>query len=845
MAEEMRLHLDEMTMANIEDGMDPVEARFAAQRRFGGLAQIEERCRDEHGFNWLLQVPHDVCYAVRSLCRARGYSLTVLATLTLGIGVSTAVYKITEWSLFRSAPYPHPEQLFFIGFKDKQNQSGYYHAGLFFEALQQQTRVFSEYAAVENSSFNVVVDGSPSPENILSISRDGFHALGITPALGRAFLPAEFTAGSDNVVVLSDWFWQQHYNRAPDILGRTLVVDRITYTIVGVLGIGQPVPPYFSGGIYRPLVFKFDPSHVFEPHLFIIGRLGPGISPEEAEVALSLIKLPAVPAWAAPYFAGQTTVLTNIGEINRRDIWWVMVAAAVVLYGISCLNAMNLMFIRLLGRRREMNIRLAVGSSRWQVVQLLIVESLVLSAAAFAAVTIGAQWCIPLVFHFLDGGDMGLFWNYWDWRTLSCIGSLSLIACTAIAIGAALRLAKADIGTGLKDGGPTSGEGRRAGRIRTSLVVIQAAFAVVLLVGTGLMLNSFKRLRDVNLGLDPVGKVKIAITFPRGYELKPEAQLDLFDRLQERLARLPGVRAASYSQDFILSGAMHSITGLRMKDGTYQDVAGIISATDFQQAAGLSMERGRWLSSKRGIYETVINETLAKARFGDTDPIGQFLQFNATGRQYEVVGVVRNVHDTIRSPQGMCFYAAAWQYPQYLNCVVLRLDRDPDKAFAAGVRRAIYQVDPRVAVPVIDSMDQVISNEVWSERYLYTVLKGLAAIAVGLTAVGIFSVIAYTVDNRKTEFGVRMALGATTPSALVGSVLRQGLSAAAIGFVIGGAGALALTRYMQSMLFETKSYDPWVYSAVALLLALSAAAACWLPARKAARIDVVGLLKSG
>jgi predicted permease len=842
MAEEMRQHLDEMTRANIEDGMDPVEARFAAKRRFGGLAQIEERCRDEHGFSRLLQVPHDVRYAVRSLYRARGYSLTVLATLTLGIGVSTLVYEITEWSLFRSSPYPKPEQLFLIGFKDRQNQSGYYHAGLFFEALQQQTGVFSEYAAIENSWFNVVVDGSPSSENVLSISKDGFHTLGITPALGRAFLPAEFTSGSDRVAVLSDSFWQQHYNRAPDVLGRTLLVDQNAYTIVGVLGIGQQVPTYFNGGIYRPLVFKVDPAKVFDPHLFIIGRLGPGIPPDEAKAALSLIKLPEVPARAVPYFADQTTVLTNIREIDRRDVWWVMVAAAAFLYGISCLNAMNLMFIRLLGRRREMNIRLAVGGSRWKVVQLLVVESLVLSMAAFAAVAIGAQWCVPLVFHFLNGGDMGHFWNYWDWRTLSCIGSLSLFACTAIAIGAGLRLAKADIGMGLKDGGPTSGESRRAGRIRASLVVIQVAFAVVLLVGTGLMLSSFKRLQDVNLGLDPVGKVKIGITFPRGYELKPEAQLELFDRLQGKLALLPGVRAASYSQDFILSGTMHSIARIQMKDGTFQDVAGVISATDFQQAAGLTMKRGRWLSSKRGIYEVVINETLSRVRFGDTDPIGQFLQFNATGRHYEVVGVVRNVHDTIRSPQGMCIYAAAWQYPQYLNCVVLRLDRDPDKAFAAGVRRAIYEVDPRVAVLEIDSMNQVISNEVWAERYLYTVLKGLAAIAVGLTAVGIFSVIAYTVDNRKTEFGVRMALGAT-PSRLVGSVMRQGLSAAAVGFAIGGAGALALTRYMQSMLFETKSYDPWVYSAVALLLALSAAAACWLPAQKAARIDVAGLLK--
>jgi putative ABC transport system permease protein len=375
-------------------------------------------------------------------------------------------------------------------------------------------------------------------------------------------------------------------------------------------------------------------------------------------------------------------------------------------------------------------------------------------------------------------------------------------------------------------------------------VVIQAAFAVVLLVGTGLMLSSFKRIRDVDLGLDPVGKVKIRIVFPRGYELKPEAQLQLFERLKEKLALLPGVRAVSYSQDFILSGTMHSIAGLQMKDGTFQDVAGVISAADFQKAAGLTMRRGRWLSSQRGIYEVVINEALARARFGGEDPIGQFVRFNVGGRQYEVVGVVRNVHDTIRSPQGMCFYSAAWIYPQYLNCMVLRLDHDPENDFSTGVRRAIYEVDPRVTVPEIDSMDRVVSNEVWAERYLYSVLTGLAAIAVGLTAVGIFSVIAYSVDNRKAEFGVRMALGAT-PSKLVGSVMRQGLSAATVGFMIGGAGALALTRYMQSLLFETKSYDPWVYLAVGLLLASSAAAACWLPARKAARVDVVGLLKSG
>jgi putative ABC transport system permease protein len=502
------------------------------------------------------------------------------------------------------------------------------------------------------------------------------------------------------------------------------------------------------------------------------------------------------------------------------------------------------MLVRLLGRRRELSIRLALGGTRWQIVRLLILESLGLALVASLIVTLAARWLFPPLFALIAGNDAPLYQSFWNVRTFGCIVALSLLASIVVAVVPVWRLLKAEVNPGLKDGGAAAGEGRSVVRIKTALVIFQAAFAVVLLSGTGLMVRSFERLQHVDLGFQPEGRVKVTIGFPRGYDLKPEARLQLFERLQQRLATLPGVRAVSYGQDALLIGGFWGTAQLLMPDGSYQPVAGNFVGADFPKIAGLAIKKGRWFSDKPGVFEVVINESFAKARFGDEDPIGKSFRLLVSGNyDNPVVGVVADVRESVRSPPGMRFYVANWVYPPNISVLLLKLDRDPPKEFADVVRHAIYGFDPRLIANPIASIHEYVDQSMWAERYAFTILKGLSVIALALAVVGLFSVIAYSVDSRMKEFGVRLALGAE-PGNLHRLVMVRGLATTVIGIFVGIAGALALTRFMQSLLFETTASDPIVYVGVALALVAAAMVACWLPARRAARVDITKLLRS-
>jgi len=844
MAEEIRLHLEELTKAHVSAGMELEQAQYAARRNFGGVSQIEERCRDERNLVWLDQLWNDVRFSARSLCHARGFTFTVLITLCLGIGVTTVVLNITEGIILSSSPFPKTGELFYLGNKGRTRPTKNMLIGLQFQAYENQTNVFSEFAGVEWIHSNVVIGDDPIPVIVKHITIDCFHTLGIKPALGRVFLPAEYRDGANDVVIISDLFWREHYNASPDVLGRLIKIDQRLCTVVGVLSVDQMLPPYFNNDLFRPLVLKFDPERPLAGGLAVIGRLKLGVSRQQALAALSSVKFRQLPQWASDYLSEIEPTLTELTEVNQPEIYWVIFAAAVFLYAIACLNAMNLMLIRLLRRRRELTIRFAIGGSRFQVVRLLACESIGLTLAASLIVMLAARWVFPSLFVLITGNGAKLYRDYWDWHTLFCIAALSVIASLAVVLVPATRLLRTEIDSGLKDGGPTLGESRSAGRIRNSLVSIQAAFAVILLTGTGLMLRTFERLHHLDLGFDPIGKVKVQIMVPDSYDLKPEARLQLFERLRLRLSSIPGVKTASFSQDSIFQGYYAGGAQLQMADGTFEPASGNFVSQDYEQTVGLRMKEGRWLSGKKGQIEAVINEAFAKARFGDRDPIGLSFKWKAAGDQpWLVVGVVRDVRETVRSSAGIRFYIPDWMYPGNIDTLVLRLDRDPKKEFAGLVRRAIYEIDPRLIASDVSSIDDIVSESMWAERYAFTILKGLAAIALGLTVVGLFSVVAYTVDSRMTEFGVRIALGAQ-PSDLHRLVMLRGLAAASVGILIGTAGAVGLTRFMESLLFETKPFDPLVYAGVAILLIASGVAACWLPARRAARVDVTRLLKS-
>jgi putative ABC transport system permease protein len=321
-------------------------------------------------------------------------------------------------------------------------------------------------------------------------------------------------------------------------------------------------------------------------------------------------------------------------------------------------------------------------------------------------------------------------------------------------------------------------------------------------------------------------------------------RLQYFERLRATVAKLPGVIDASATQDTLVVGDFYGTAQLKMKDGSYRPVMGGFVPADLQQTAGLTMVRGRWLSGKRGAAEAVINETMARERFGDDDPVGQSFTLQVSGdRPYLVVGVVRDIRQRVRLKAGMQFYTPDWMYPPNVSSLLLRLAEDPPKEFVPVIRRAVYAFDPNLIVVHVASLHELVASTMEAERTTYTLLRGLAAIALGLAVVGLFSVIAYTVQARTREFGLRLALGAT-PGNLHRLVLRRGVVTAALGILVGVAGALLLTRFMQSLLFETAPYDPVVYLAVAGLLLLATLLACWLPARRAAKVEPMVALRA-
>ncbi len=850
MTEEMRHHVELQTALNLKAGMNPDEARYAALRQFGNVAGIQEQAREQRFGIWLEQLTKDIGFAARSLNRARGFSLTVIGTLVLGIGVATVVFKLVGPAILFAPPYPQSRELFLIGYQDKNIQNGRLDPngwGLTFLAYQEQTTVFSEYAAGRRDGANVLVAGAPVVASVVEVSRDCFHTLGIRPALGRAFLPDEYGTAANNVVVISDRFWRRHCNASPAVLGQTLLINQRPCTIVGVLKPGQAWPGYFGDRdvclpMGRP---RLDTANPLGSPLLIIGRLKPGVSAEQATAALNGVLLPELPVGMKRFFEAQRIALVPVRDLVPADkMNWVITAGGVLLYLTACLNAVNLMLVRLLGRQRELGIRLALGGARGRIVRLLVLESAGLVLSAVLLVVLAALGPFPAMLSLLTGQVNTGALSFLEWPTLGCISGLGLLAGLGLVLLPAVRLLNAEIQPSLKDGGLALGESRRLARLRGSLVVLQAAFAVILLSATGLMVRSFEKIHAVDLGINAPGLVKVQLAFPPGAEQRQEAHLQLCERLQQKLALLPGVKGVTLGEDSVLAGSFWGREEVEMTDGSFRRATGNFVAANFHQVVGLVVLRGRWFSPDRSQNEVVLNETMARAVYGDRDPLGQTFKLKAYPKLvYRVVGLVHDVRESVRNSAGLRFYAPCWWYPPLISTFMLRLEREPEEEFAGLVRHAIYEFDPGILTYGAGSVSDFVENSLRSERFVFRILKVMAGIGLGLAMVGIFSTVTYTVSCKMREFGVRLALGAL-PSDLHRLVLRRSLTTAALGVAVGIGGALALTRFMQSLLFETTTYDPVVHFVVAVLLLAMAAVACWLPARRAARVDPVVALRA-
>ena len=850
MSAELEEHLELRIERNIENGMSPEEARYAAMRSFGGVEQIKEQCRDQRGWVWLEQFIQDFRFSFRSLSRQRSFTLVTVMTLALGIGSAAAIFSVTDWILFRSTKFS--PTLFLIGGKnDDQGALLPIRFDFMAQAYQDQTNVMSAYAKAAYQAGNVVIDGQPVATGWLGVSSNLFQMLGTNLHLGRGFLPGEDTSGSDQVVIVSHQFWKRQLHGEREALGRLITVGDRVCTLVGVLAEGQVVPAYFFNDIYRPLTYKVNAEQPWLPELFLLGQLRPGVSRDQAEKALAKAK-PAVPPTMQQYLAKDRPVLSSMTEVNqtfRVEMYWMILGAVGFVYAIACLNASNLMLVRMLGRRRELSIRLALGGGRWRIVRLLALESVTLAMLASLAGLLIANWLFPLLMNVAGSTDRTLTWKSWtlNWRVAGVMGVFAVVTSLLIAMVPAIRVLRTEIYSGLKDGGAALGESRALARLRGLFVILQAAFAVILLAGAGLMIQTFQNFRKVDLGFDPAERAKIQINFPVDYPAGDEVRLNRLREIQSELRRIPGVRDAGFGTDLLLPGFYYGSTEVEGLDGKSLRLATANFGLGYQEAAGLKLKAGRWLNHSNG-NEIMINEAVARALWTGQNAVGQSLRLSgpsaaADAKGWLVVGVVGDIRVSLRDSTGLYLYGPEEWAPMNMNTFIVSLARDYDEALIGSIRQALYKFDARIVVSQITSLTGLTENQLWAEKLADSILKVLAGIALLLTVVGILSVLGYTVNQRMGEFGVRLALGATSRD-LIRLVVRRGVLLSVTGIVLGLGGAMALTRYLRSLLFETSAQDPKVFTAVAVVMMLTCVVACVVPARRATKVDITKLLRS-
>jgi predicted permease len=786
-------------------------------------------------------------YVIRSLRRRKGFSLVTVLTLALGIGAATAIYSLVDWILFH--PIPSPKDVYVIGGKTKEYGFNQYTFVPHYEAYSAQKSLFSDYAACTYSIGNIVVDRDPVANGYISVTPHFLTILGVTPGQGRNFTDAEGVEGKNDVVILAYGFWKKNLGGSAAALGRTILVDQQPCTVIGILKQDQRMPPNSAGAVYRPLPIRFNPQRPWEPYLLNYGKARPGFTRATLEDALGKVKLdlPSSMSWASSAETKPSLIApSELQQWNRPELRWMMLGAVGFLYAIACLNATNLMLVHMFGKQREISVRLALGGSRWRIVRLLGVEAMGLCLCGSALGAVLANFLIPYFNAAGNGQSAALDWTTWhlNWRTYTVLGGLTAFTALVITFVPAIQVLRSDIQAGLKSGGGSIGESPRLSRLRSIFVVLQATFAMILLIGAGLMVQSFKRLDQVKIGYNPLHRAKLTVAYPKEIPEDPKERTALLKRLQSSLTRVPGVTTVAYSSESLMA-QYDMTTNVFQADGvTKLRMSPVYISEDYQEASGISLKSGKWMTVTSD--DAMVNETFARLRFGREDPVGQFVKPEwATGayKGWHVVGVVGDIHEKVREAPGPKVYLPISMSPDSASNFILEMTSEPNGDAEGRIRQAVYQFDPRIVIESVSSITQLRNEQLRNEHLVLTVLDVLAGIAIVLTIVGMFSVLAYTVDRRMPEFGIRMALGAR-PSNLMALVMRRGIALTSIGIVIGIAGTLGLTRFLQTLLFETPPNDAFVIGGVAALLILSASAACILPAIKASKPDLLKLLKS-
>ena len=798
----------------------------------------------------------DIRFALRSFRKSPGFTATALVTVALGVGANTAIFSVVNGILLRPLPLGEPERIALVGHRYKSINLDAGVSGAGFRFYQQQNRVFERTAAFTGWEANLARDAEPVRLVGQRATAEYFAALGVTPILGRGFTPDQEVPGQDKVVVLSEGLWTRDFGRDRAIVGKPIIVNGENHLVVGV------VPNGFQFGtdpvaIWKPLAFTqqdVDPSCWGCEWMSMVARLKPGIPLESADKDLERI--------AALVRENQTSgrdtdwglysrPITEAVVGNVKGALYVLMGAVGFVLLIACANLANLLLARATGRQREIAIRTAMGAGRGRLARQLLTESVLLSVMGGAAGLVLAYAAVkgmvasnPVNLPRMDSVAL-------DGRVLLFTGGITILLGLLFGLAPAIQAARPALHGMLKDGVRTSHGG--AG-LRATLVVSEVALAIVLLIGAGLMLKSFRRWISVDPGFKAERVLTLGVSLPNARYGTPEQRVAFYDQLRHGIAALPGVEAVGgnvalpmTNNNWTGSFRVEGFTPAPNANGPWGDFR--IVTPGYFSTMGIPILKGREFDEtdvRDGRKVAIVDEVLAKKYWPGQDPIGKRVGRGggpAGPEWWDVIGVVGHVmQNSPKDDEHTQLYRPFSQQAQGQLGFAIRTRADP-AALEPAVRRLVLSIDPQQPIYDVRAMEERVSGSSSQPRFLSLLLGLFAAVAATLAAVGIYGVMSYTVAQQTRELGIRMALGAESSNVLR-LVLNKGLILAGVGIALGIGGALALGKVVATQLFQTRAADPIVFLAVSLGLVVVALFATLVPARRATRVDPMVALRS-
>ena len=803
------------------------------------------------GMSWV----RDARFAVRVLLKDPGFTLVVVAALALGIGANTTVFTLVNAVLFRGLPFDQPDRVIYLTSANlAKNRTDMGVSYPDFRDWRAQVKTFQGLAAFDNTAM-VIADDASAPERYQGsmVSANFFSLIGQKPLLGRDFLPQEDRPGAPPVCIIGYSIWDARYGRDARILGKSIRINDVATTIVGVMPGGMKFP--VNADLWTSLVPTAAREKREARDMQVFGRLAAGVSLDQAKSGIAVIASRLEKAYPKSNQGITSRLMPYNDEFNGgpiRQVFLVLLGAVGFVLLIACANVANLLLARSLARHREVSIRAALGAGRWLIIRQLLVESLLLCLTGAAGGWLLAIWGVRL----FDLAVANVGKPYWivfrmDFTVFAYVAAICLATAVLCGLAPALQLSRVDLNATLKEGGRGSSRAARSRFLSGALVVVEVALSVVLLVGAGLMIRSFLKAYGMSDGLHAERYLVMRLSLPASRYPDADARARFYDRLEPRLASVPGVESMTIASQIPMSGAMDwkfEIDGrAQVDEDKLPSTDGLVASPSYLRTLELAVLRGRAFTESDGLPSkgaVIVNQRFAAKYFSGEDPLGKRIRIHWNGDRpwLTVVGVAQDFRPTNpnRAEIDPLLYVPLRSQPSGGYSILVRAASPA--SLTSALRKEIQAVDSALPVFGVMTLEGAFEQRRWPYRVFGTLFAVFAGIALLLAAMGLYAVMAYSVTRRTQEIGVRVAMGASGGRVLL-LVLSQGLRQLALGMAAGLAGAFGLARVLKTLLFQTTPTDLSTFVAISAVLIAVGLVACWLPARGALRIDPVVALR--